>query len=249
MNCRVSLQVKDVTVRYPVYNDRISSLKEYLIKSVKGELKKEYFCALKNINCDVKIGDILGIVGRNGAGKSTFLKVASGIFQPHFGQVIRNGNIVPMLELGAGFDMDMTGKENIYLNGAVLGYSKAFLDEKYEEITAFADIGNFIYSPLRNYSSGMLARLAFSIATVVKPEILIVDEVLSVGDATFVQKSYDRMVSLMKNGTTVLFVSHSVDAIKSICNRAIWLEKGEMKADGDVYAVCREYESFIQTLL
>lgn len=248
MEKNTTVEVKDVSVRYAMYNDHIKDLKEFLIKRVTGQLQKEYFWALKNISFSLNTGDILGIVGRNGAGKSTMLKVVSGIFKPYSGQVIHNGNVVPMLELGAGFDMNLTGKENVYLNGAILGYSKEFIDQKYDEIIDFADIGQFINSPLRNYSSGMIARLAFSVATVVEPEILIVDEVLSVGDATFVKKSYDRMMSLMHSGTTVLFVSHSTDMVREICNRAIWLEKGELLADGDSHSICNEYESFIQKL-
>ena len=184
----------------------------------------------------------MGLIGHNGAGKSTILKVISGILKPTEGSVTVRGNVAPMLELGSGFDFDMTGRENIFLNGAILGYSEEFLRSKYDEIVAFSEIGQFIDVPLRNYSSGMIARLAFSVATVVVPEVLIVDEVLSVGDAAFQEKSYKRMMELMHGGTTVLFVSHSLPQIRQMCNRAVWLDHGEVKMFGETQAVCDHYE-------
>ena len=190
----------------------------------------------------MKKGEVVGIIGRNGAGKSTILKIISGIMKPTGGNVVRNGNIVPMLELGSGFDMDLTGRENIFLNGAILGYSKAFLTEKYEEILNFSELGEFIDMPIRNYSSGMLMRLAFSIATVVNPEILIVDEILAVGDENFQRKSRARMMELMSGGTTVLFVSHDLSQIREMCNRVVWLDNGTTKMVGDTKDVCDAYK-------
>ena len=191
---------------------------------------------------DVKRGEVVGLIGHNGAGKSTMLKVISGILRPSEGSVRVAGNVAPMLELGSGFDMDMTGRENIFLNGAILGYSEEFLRRKYDEIVAFSEIEPFIDVPLRNYSSGMVARLAFSIATVVVPEVLIVDEVLSVGDLNFQEKSMARMMELMGGGTTVLFVSHNLDQIRSMCDRILWLELGQALLFGAAQTVCDAFE-------
>ena len=190
----------------------------------------------------MKKGETFGLIGRNGAGKSTILKVISGILKPTSGSVTCYGNVVPMLELGSGFDFDLTGRENIFLNGAILGYSEKFLREKYNEIVEFSELGEFIDAPIRNYSSGMLARLAFSVATVVKPEILIVDEILSVGDAAFQEKSRKRMLELMGGGTTVLFVSHSIQQVREMCSRVLWLEQGKVKMLETVEDVCNAYE-------
>ena len=192
----------------------------------------------------VKKGETLGLIGRNGAGKSTMLKVISGILKPTAGTVTCRGNIVPMLELGSGFDMDLSGRENIFLNGAILGYDEPFLKTKFDEIVDFSELGQFIEVPIRNYSSGMLARLAFSIASVINPEVLIVDEILSVGDAAFQEKSRKRMMELMGGGTTVLFVSHSLDQIREMCNRVVWLDHGKVKAFGATGEICDAYEAF-----
>ena len=210
---------------------------------LKGNLKYEKFNALSNVSFEVKKGEVVGIIGKNGAGKSTILKVISGILKPTSGRVVVNGNIVPMLELGSGFDYDLTGRENIFLNGAILGYSKEFLAMKYDEIVEFSELGKFIDVPIRNYSSGMLMRLAFSIATVVNPEILIVDEILAVGDANFQEKSKARMLELMEGGTTVLFVSHSLEQIRELCSKVVWLDHGTVKRIGDVEELCDEYLS------
>lgn len=239
---KVMIKAEHVTMRYLLANDRIQSLKEYFTALLKGKLQFKEFTALEDVSFEVKKGEVVGIIGRNGAGKSTLLKVISGILKPSEGKIETKGNIVPMLELGSGFDMELSGKENIYLNGAILGYSKTFLDEKYEQIVEFSELGEFIYQPIRNYSSGMLARLAFSIATVVEPEILIVDEILSVGDAQFQQKSERRMMELMQGGTTVLFVSHSIEQIRKICQRVVWLEHGKVKEIGTVDEVCGKYK-------
>lgn len=238
------IEVKDVSMRFRMANDRINSLKEYAVQLLRGKVEYNEFEALKNVSFDVKRGEVVGLIGHNGAGKSTILKVISGILKPSEGSVTVRGNIAPMLELGSGFDFDMTGRENIFLNGAILGYSEAFLNSKYDEIVAFSEIGQFIDVPLRNYSSGMIARLAFSVATVVVPEVLIVDETLSVGDAAFQKKSYKRMMELMHGGTTVLFVSHSLREIRDMCSRVVWLDHGEMKMFGATEEVCDAYEKY-----
>lgn len=236
------ITVQDVSMRFRLTDDKILSLKEFVTRKLSGKLNTNEFWALKHISFDVYKGEVLGIIGHNGAGKSTILKVISGILKPTKGSVTCSGNIVPMLELGSGFDMDLTGHENIFLNGAILGYDEPFLQSKYDEIVAFSELGQFIEVPIRNYSSGMLARLAFSIATVVNPEILIVDEILSVGDADFQDKSRRRMLELMGGGTTVLFVSHSLSQIRDMCDRVVWLEHGEVQAVGDTEKICDKYE-------
>lgn len=235
------IEVKDVSMRFRMANDRINGLKEYIVQRLRGKLQYTEFEALKNVTFDVNRGEVVGLIGNNGAGKSTLLKVISGILKPTEGTVTVAGNIAPMLELGSGFDFDMTGRENIFLNGAILGYSDEFLKSKYDEIVEFSEIGQFINMPLRNYSSGMVARLAFSIATVVVPEVLIVDEVLSVGDAAFQEKSRGRMMELMSGGTTVLFVSHDISQIRQMCHRVVWLENGAVRMFGDVNQVCDAY--------
>lgn len=237
------VEVKDVSMRFRMANDRINSLKEYAIQKLSGKIQYNEFEALKHVSFTVQRGEVVGLIGRNGAGKSTILKVISGILKPTEGSVVVRGNIAPMLELGSGFDFDMTGRENIFLNGAILGYSEEFLKSKYEEIVAFSEIEQFIDVPLRNYSSGMITRLAFSIATVVVPEVLIVDEVLSVGDAAFQEKSRQRMMELMSGGTTVLFVSHSLEQVREMCSRAVWLDHGQMRMCADVQTVCDAYQA------
>ena len=236
------IEVKDVSMRFRMANDNVRSIKEYAVQMLRGKLKYNEFEALKHVSFDVKRGEVVGLIGHNGAGKSTMLKVISSILKPTEGSVSVYGSIAPMLELGSGFDFEMTGRENIFLNGAILGYSEEFLNSKYDEIVEFSEIGQFIDVPLRNYSSGMVARLAFSIATVVVPEVLIVDEVLSVGDAAFQEKSYKRMMELMRGGTTVLFVSHDLNQIRSMCNRVVWLEHGQVRMFGETQAICDMYE-------
>ena len=236
------IKADNVSLCYRMSFDRVLSIKEYLVQLIKGKLRYHEFWALRDVSFEVNKGEVLGIVGNNGAGKSTLLKIISGILKPTEGSVQVFGNVVPMLELGSGFDFDLTGRENIFLNGAILGYSERFLKEKYDEIVAFSELGQFIDVPLRNYSSGMVMRLAFAVATVVNPDILIVDEILAVGDATFQAKSRARMMELMSGGTTVLFVSHSIEQIRGMCDKVIWLDHGHMKMIGDTKTVCDAYE-------
>lgn len=236
------IEVNDVTMSFRMANDKIRNIKEFVVRKLQGKIKYTNFEALKHVTFDVRRGEVVGLIGRNGAGKSTILKVISGILKPTEGNVVVRGNIAPMLELGSGFDMDMTGRENIFLNGAILGYSEKFLKESYPDIVDFAGIEQFIDIPLRNYSSGMIARLAFSVATQVNPEVLIVDEVLSVGDAEFQAKSLSRMMEMMSGGTTVLFVSHSLEQIRKLCSRVVWLDHGEVRMIGDTKEVCDAYE-------
>ena len=243
MSKKTMIEVSDVTMQFRLNNDKILSLKEFVTTALRGKLQYNKFTALEHISFELKRGQTLGLIGRNGAGKSTLLKIISGILKPTEGCVSCYGNVVPMLELGSGFDFDLTGRENVFLNGAILGYSEEFLKGKYDEIVEFSELGQFIEVPIRNYSSGMLARLAFSIATVVNPDLLIVDEILSVGDVAFQEKSKKRMLHLMGGGTTVLFVSHSIEQIREMCDRAVWLDQGLIKMMGKAEDVCQAYIS------
>lgn len=234
--------VDKVSLKFRMEKNRADSLKEFFVRWVRRDLEAEEFWALDKVSFTADRGDVVGIIGHNGAGKSTLLKVISGIMKPTHGSIEVHGSIVPMLELGSGFDLELSGRENIYLNGAVLGYSKQFLSSRYEEIVEFSELGDFIEAPLRTYSSGMLARLAFSVACIVEPEILIVDEILSVGDADFQEKSRARMMKMMSGGTTVFFVSHSLLQIREMCSRAVWLEHGQVQAVGAAEDVCSMYE-------
>ncbi len=232
-------------MEFNLSQEKTDNLKEYVIKFLKKELMYQSFWALQDVSFEVKKGDKLGVLGLNGAGKSTLLKLISGVMKPTNGNIELNGRISPLLELGAGFDPSYTGRENIFLNGAMLGYPKEFIESKFDEIVEFSEIGDFIDVPLKNYSSGMVARLGFSIATVVEPQILILDEVLSVGDAKFKEKSENRMKSLLNQDVTVLFVSHSIDQVRRLCNKAIWLEKGKLIMQGSVEEVSEKYEQSI----
>ena len=235
------IKADNISVCYKMPHDRIQSIKEYVVALMKKKLKYEQFRALNGVSFEISKGEVIGIVGSNGAGKSTLLKVISGILRPTEGSVSLEGNVVPMLELGSGFDFDLSGRENIFLNGAILGYSESFLKEKYDDIVEFSELGEFINIPVRNYSSGMIMRLAFSIASQVVPDILIVDEILAVGDAAFQEKSYARMVELMGHGTTVLLVSHNIEQIRRLCDRVIWLDHGQVKAIGETQEICDAY--------
>lgn len=235
--------LKNVSMKFNLGVEKDNSLKMIFINffSPKKKKKNEYFWALKNIDFKIDKGDVVGIIGANGAGKSTLLKVVSGVYKPTTGTVTVNGKISPMIELGAGFDAELTARENIYLNGAILGYSKEFLEEKFDEIVEFSELKDFLDVPVKNFSSGMVAKLAFSISTIVDPEVLIVDEILSVGDIKFQEKSKNKMMSMIKGGTTVLYVSHSIDTIKELCNKVIWLDHGEIVKIGDAKELCDEY--------
>lgn len=237
-----AIEVRDVSVKFRLSDDRIFSMKEFVTKKLAGKLNYKEFWALSGVSFSVAKGEVVGIIGRNGSGKSTLLKVISGIIKPTKGLVTTYGKIAPMLELGSGFDPDLTGRENIFLNGAILGYGKDFLESKFEEIVDFSELGGFIDVPIRNYSSGMMMRLAFSTATLVNPEVLIVDEILAVGDENFQQKSQTRMKKMMSGGTTVLLVSHSLPQIREMCNRVIWLEAGKVKMIGVAQEVCDAYQ-------
>lgn len=240
------LRVEHVGMKFRLSKERVDNLKEYIIKRIRGDIETDEFWALKDISFSLSEGERIGILGLNGAGKSTLLKVVAGVFKPTEGKVVQKGKIVPLLELGAGFDKNYTGRENIYLYGAVLGYSRKYMDSKYDEIVEFSGLKKFIDVPLKNYSSGMKSKLGFSIATIAEPEILILDEVLSVGDAKFRKKSERKINNMMKDGTAVLFVSHSLAQVKRICNKAMILEQGKMVAFGDVDEVAGIYEKMTE---
>ena len=239
---KTAIKVNDVSIRFNLSSEKTDNLKEYVIKLLKKEIKYDEFWALRGVSFELKKGERLGILGLNGAGKSTLLKIIAGVYKPTVGTVEKHGKIAPMLELGAGFDMQYTGAENIFLYGSVLGFSREFLEEKYDEIVEFSELNKFIDVPLKNYSSGMRARLGFSIATVVEPEILILDEVLSVGDAKFRKKSERRVMEMFDKGVTVLFVSHSLEQVQRLCDKAMILEHGQMIAYGDTAKVSKIYE-------
>ncbi|CAH8767335.1 ABC transporter ATP-binding protein [Paenibacillus dendritiformis] len=237
MNDNTAIEVINVSMRYRLATEKITSMKHFIIKKLKKEITYQDFFALKNIDFSINKGEVFGIIGMNGAGKSTLLKIIAGILKPTSGEVKIKGSIAPLIELGAGFNGELTGMENIYLNGLILGYSKKFLKDKVDEIVEFSELEKFIYTPLKNYSSGMKARLGFSIATIIQPDILIVDEVLSVGDIKFQEKSGDKIREMIENGTTVLFVSHSMDQMKKLCNRVLWLEGGKVENIGESSSV------------
>ena len=237
-----AVELRNIEMHFNMSKEKLESLKEYFLKLVKRQLYFEDFVALDNISFDIKKGDVFGIVGPNGCGKSTTLKVISGILKPTKGTVETCGTIAPLIELGAGFDMELTARENIYLNGSVLGYSKKFMDEKFDEIVEFSEMHDFLDVPMKNYSSGMVARIGFAIATVTTPDILIVDEILAVGDFLFQQKCEERINQMMKDDTTVIIVSHSIKQIERLCKHCVWLEKGKIKMIGDAKEVCAAYQ-------
>lgn len=243
-SAEVMVNIDRVSMIFNIANEQLNSLKEYAIAFARHELRFKEFRALDNISLQIRKGDVFGILGTNGSGKSTLMKIIAGVLEPSEGTCTINGTIAPLIELGAGFDIELTARENIYLNGALLGYSKKFIDQHFEEIVDFAEVRQFLDMPLKNYSSGMVARIAFAIATVIVPDILIVDEVLSVGDFMFQQKCEQRIQSLIKDhGVTVLLVSHSNDQIRRLCNKAVWIEKGHLRAIGDTNYVCQIYQA------
>ncbi len=242
------IEVKNVSMRFNLGVEKNFSLKQFFVDVLsfkKKKKKKEEFWALKNLNFEIKSGEVMGFVGSNGAGKSTLLKIVAGVMKPTKGKVDAYGSICPMIELGAGFDPDLTARENIYLNGAVMGYSEELLDRKFQEIVDFSELHDFLDVPVKNFSSGMVARLAFSVATIVDPEILIVDEILSVGDIAFQAKSENKMKSMIGGGTTVLYVSHSIESIRKLCNRVVWIEHGEVQMIGKTDEVLDKYLEFM----
>ena len=236
------IQVNDVSMRFNLAKEKSESLKEYFLQIAHGKLKFDEFYALKNVSLDVQPGDFYGLIGLNGSGKSTLLKVISGVYKPTSGSCTVRGTIAPLIELGAGFDMDLTARENIYLNGTVLGYTPKYIASRFDEIVDFSELKDFLDVPLKNFSSGMVARLAFAVATITKPDILIADEILSVGDFLFQQKCEKRMAELMSGGTTVILVSHSIEQIERMCNKVAWLEHGRIKMDGATDEVCDAYK-------
>lgn len=241
------IDVKDVSMRFNLAQEKTDTLKEYILKVLKRQLIFNEFYALKNVSFSIKKGESVALVGANGSGKSTMLKLIAGVMYPSSGALSVNGTIAPLIELGAGFDMDLTARENIYLNGAVLGYNRDFMQEHFERIIDFAELHEFVDVPIKNYSSGMIARLGFSIATQVKAEILVVDEVLAVGDFMFQQKCHKRMQEMLDGGTTLLFVSHDSDQVKKLCKRAIWIDHGTVMNDGPASEVCDEYRAMMES--
>lgn len=238
-----AVELRNVEMHFNMSKEKLESLKEYFLKFMKRQLYFEDFVAVDDVSFDIKKGDVFGIVGLNGCGKSTTLKIISGILEPTKGTVKTYGTIAPLIELGAGFDMDLTARENIYLNGSVLGYSKKFIDEKFDEIVEFSELQDFLDVPMKNYSSGMVARIGFAIATVTTPDILIVDEILAVGDFLFQQKCENRINAMINDDTTVIIVSHSIDQIERLCKHCVWLEKGKVKMIGDAHEVCTAYKN------
>lgn len=242
MNKNNAVELRNVEMHFNMCKEKLESLKEYFLKLVRRQLMFEDFVALDDISFDIPKGDVFGIVGLNGCGKSTTLKVISGILKPTKGTVQTSGVIAPLIELGAGFDMELTARENIYLNGSVLGFSKKFMDEKFDDIVEFSEMREFLDVPMKNYSSGMVARIGFAIATVTTPDILIVDEILAVGDFLFQQKCEERINAMMRDDTTVIIVSHSIEQIERLCKHCMWLEKGKIKMIGETAEVCEAYK-------
>ncbi len=243
MDKELAIEIKNVTMRFNMPKEKVDNFKEFIIRIIKKQLVYEEFTALSDVSFDVKRGEVVGIVGLNGSGKSTLLKVISGILSPTEGTAEIDGTISPLIELGAGFDFELTTRENIFLNGSVLGFERSYIKEKYNEILDFAELRDFENVAIKNFSSGMIARLGFAIATLVKPDILIVDEILAVGDYLFQQKCEKRIADMMAGGTTVLIVSHSIDQIKRLCSKVIWLEKGRVKMTGATEEVCNAYQN------
>lgn len=235
------IEVRNVTMRFNLAQEKTDTVKEYILKMIKHQLMFNEFYALNDVSFSVKRGESVALIGKNGSGKSTMLKIIAGVLAATEGQVKVKGSIVPMIELGAGFDMELTARENIYLNGAVMGYDRAFMKKHFDNIIDFSELKDFVDVPVKNYSSGMVARLGFAIATEIRAEILICDEILSVGDASFQEKCKLRMQKMLENGTTLLFVSHNCEQVKQMCERAIWLDRGNLIADGQSQKICEMY--------
>lgn len=240
------IELSDVVVRFNKANMKIDNLKEYFVRLARRQLTFQEFIALDKINMQVKKGEAWGVIGTNGAGKSTLLKVISRILKPYKGTVQVNGSVASLIELGAGIDPNLTARENIYLNGTLLGHSKQFMDDKFDEIVEFSELEDFLDSPVKNFSSGMKARLGFSVATVIEPDILIVDEILSVGDMLFRKKCNQKMNAMLANGTTLLYVSHNTKSVESLCTKVLWLDRGKMVLSGDAKEVCHQYLSTVE---
>jgi len=242
-NKNTIVSVKDVSMVFNLATEKVDSLKEYVLKLLKNELMMQKFYALRNIHLEIKRGEAVALIGSNGSGKSTLLKVIAGVMHPTEGTAHVYGSVAPMIELGAGFDPELTSRENVYLNGAVLGHDRKFMDAHFNSIIDFAELWDFVDVPIKNYSSGMVARLGFAIATEIKADVLIVDEVLAVGDFRFQEKCKKRMADMMSGGTTLLFVSHSTEQVRELCQKAVWLKKGRVQMFGDVNEVCDAYEA------
>lgn len=238
-----AIEVNNVSMKFNLYREKVDNLKELMIKKLKRNIHYDEFYALRDVTFSVRKGDAFAIIGANGSGKSTLLKIISGIFKPTDGSIQTNGEIAPLIELGSGFDYELTARENIFLNGAILGYNRKFMENKFDEILDFAELWEFLDVPIKNFSSGMTARLGFSIATIVKPDILIIDEILSVGDIAFQKKCEKKMSDLMSGGTTMLLVSHAEEQVRKMCQSAVWLDKGKIKKMGEVNEVCNSYEN------
>ena len=241
------IEVNNVTMRFNLAEEKTDSLKEYFVKLLSGKLHYNEFVALKNVSFAIERGDAVALIGQNGSGKSTTLKVVAGVMYPTEGTVAVRGSIAPLIELGAGFDSELTARENIYLNGAILGFNRDFMNEHFDDIVEFAELQAFLDVPLKNFSSGMVARLGFAIATMVRTDILIVDEVLAVGDARFQEKCKQKISELLAAGTTLLFVSHSAEQVKEVCKKAIWLDHGVIMAYGETEEVYAKYEEKYET--
>lgn len=235
------IQVEHVSMKFNLSSEKIDSFKEYVVKMLRRQVSFDEFWALQDVSFSIQKGESLGLIGLNGSGKSTMLKVIAGVLKPTKGSVRVNGTIAPMIELGAGFDFDLTARENVFLNGSLLGYPREKMEEYYDDIVEFAELGEFMNVPVKNFSSGMISRLGFAIATMGTPDILIVDEVLSVGDFHFQEKCQKRIEEMMANGVTILFVSHSIEQVKSLCSKIVWLEKGKVRRFGDAEDICEEY--------
>lgn len=243
MEDNVIISVEHVSMKFNLASEKFDNIKEYFIKTIKSQVSYNEFWALQDVSFQVKKGESIGLIGLNGSGKSTMLKTIAGVLKPTEGRVQVKGTIAPLIELGAGFDMDLSAYENIFLNGAILGYDRKQMEAFYDDIVEFSELKDFMNVPVKNFSSGMVSRLAFAIATIGTPDILIVDEVLSVGDFRFQQKCHERIQNMRDHGTTILFVSHSIDEVEKVCDKVVWLEKGQLKMQGDANVVCKIYES------